>query len=464
MDGTEKDNTCSRCAELDAQVSELQVVVEELRLQVAKLTEKLEETERAGKRQTARFPRNHRVANPKKPGRKPGAKPSHRDKPDKVDRTINVPLETDACPDCGGSLDIRTHSQFQTDIPEVRPTTTQFEVEVGTCPCCGKRLQAHHPEQTSDSLGAANHTLGPNLHSMAASLKHSAGMSFAKVSAFFREWFSIKSAPSTFVRSLYRIAKKALPTISALRDELRQSLRIHADETGWRVGTQSCWLWVFCNDEITLFDIAGRDHGVAAAMLGDFSNVLCTDGYQAYNPLQLLKQRCNGHVQKRIKDLQSRLTDNASQHSLSVISALFKTAQSLLARRESMRENVYRDELSRLEKCFDDWIWLSEESAQPELQRLRKHLLKHRPEWFQYLYQVGLPATNNLAERQIRPGVITRKLGGCNKSWLGAMTTRILSSLAATCRQQSRQFGAAIRHLLHAREPTKLSIASLPEL
>lgn len=457
MDGITKDNTCSRCAELEVQL-------EELRQQVAKLTEKLEETERASKRQTARFPRNNRVANPKKSGRKPGNKASYRDKPNKVDRTINVPLDTNACPDCGCNFDVTTHTQFQTDIPPVQPTITQFDVQVGTCPCCGKRVQARHPEQTSDALGAANHTLGPNLHGMAASLKHTSGMSFAKVSAFFHEWFHIKSAPSTFVRSLFRIAKKALPTISVLRDELRQRLRIHADETGWRVGTESCWLWVFCNDEITLFDIAGRDHGVAKAMLGDFSNVLCTDGYQAYNPLELLKQRCNGHVQKRIKDLQSRLNDNASQHTLSVISVLFKTAQSLLARRESMADNVYRDELMRLEKCFNDWLWLSEESKQPELQKLRKHLLKHRPEWFQYLYQRGLPATNNLAERQIRPGVITRKLGGCNKSWLGAMTTRVLASLAATCRQQNRQFGAAIRHLLHAREPTRVSIASLPQL
>ncbi|MDA1018410.1 MAG: IS66 family transposase [Planctomycetota bacterium] len=428
------------------------------------MTEKLEEAERAGKRQTSRFNRNERVADPKKPGRKTGSKPSRRDKPAKADRTISVPLESHACPDCGCGFDVITHPQFQTDIPPVEPTITQFNVEVGTCPCCGKRVQARHPDQTSDALGAANHSLGPNLHGMAASLKHTSGMSFAKVSAFFHEWFHIKTAPSTFVRSLYRIAKKAMPTIFALREQLRRSLRIHADETGWRVGTASCWLWVFCNDEITLFDVAGRDHGVAKAMLGDFDGVLCTDGYQAYNSLELLKQRCNGHVQKRIKDLQSRLTDSASQHSLNMMSALFKTAQSLLARRENMPDDIYRDELFRLEKSFDDWLWLSHESKQPELLRLRKHLLKHRPEWFQYLYQPGLSPTNNLAERQIRPGVITRKLGGCNKSWRGAMTTRILASLAATCRQQGRQFGGMIRHLLHAREPTAITIASLPQI
>ena len=455
MDGTGK-RKC-RCAELEAEV-------EELRQKNAVLTGQLEEAQRAGKRQTSRFNRNKRAENPKKPGRKSGSKPSHRDKPDKIDRTVDVTLDGHACPDCGCEMDVTRHSQFQTDIPPVQPTTTQFDVEVGTCPCCGKRIQARHPDQTSDALGAANHTIGPNLHGMAASLKHNSGMSFAKVSAFFHEWFHIKSAPSTFVRSLYRIAKKAMPTFSQLRDQLHRGLRIHADETGWRVGTRSCWLWVFCNDDVTLFDIAGRDQGVAKAMLGDFNNVLCTDGYQAYNPLELLKQRCNGHVQKRIKDLQSRLIDAASQHSLNIISSLFKTAQALLGRRESMPDNMYRDELFRLEKCFDDWLWLSEESKQPELLKLRRHLLKHRPEWFQYLYQPGLPATNNLAERQIRPGVITRKLGGCNKSWRGALTTRIVASLAATCRQQGRQFGELIRHLLHAREPTAISIAAMPPI
>ncbi len=41
------------------------------------------------------------------------------------------------------------------------------------------------------------------------------------------------------------------------------------------------------------------------------------------------------------------------------------------------------------------------------------------------------------AERMLRPAVITRKTGGCNRTEQGADTHAILSSILVTCRQQS---------------------------
>jgi len=48
-----------------------------------------------------------------------------------------------------------------------------------------------------------------------------------------------------------------------------------------------------------------------------------------------------------------------------------------------------------------------------------------------------LDATNNLAERQLRPGVIIKKTNGCNRSKGGAETHSILASVPVTCRQNS---------------------------
>jgi len=49
-------------------------------------------------------------------------------------------------------------------------------------------------------------------------------------------------------------------------------------------------------------------------------------------------------------------------------------------------------------------------------------------------------ATNNLAERQLRPPVITRKLSCGNKTDRGARTFEVLASLTATCRQTGTSF------------------------
>jgi transposase len=69
--------------------------------------------------------------------------------------------------------------------------------------------------------------------------------------------------------------------------------------------------------------------------------------------------------------------------------------------------------------------------------RFARRLHKHRPHLLRFLYAEELEATNNLAERQLRPGVIIRKTNGCNRSREGAQTHSILASLLATCRQHS---------------------------
>jgi Transposase IS66 family len=36
---------------------------------------------------------------------------------------------------------------------------------------------------------------------------------------------------------------------------IRRCTVAHADETGWRIGTLSAWLWVFTNRQVTVYTI-----------------------------------------------------------------------------------------------------------------------------------------------------------------------------------------------------------------
>ena len=149
---------------------------------------------------------------------------------------------------------------------------------------------------------------------------------------------------------------------------------------------------------------------------------------------------------------------------LEEIDRLFREAHALHRRRSQLTRRGYRRRVSEIENRFDQWLWLYEDDIHPDILRLRNHLADHREEWFLYLYNPALPTTNNLAERQIRPGVITRKLGGCNRTAAGALATKTLASLVATCRQQGRSFAAAIRQVLQARAPTAIHLPTLPAL
>jgi hypothetical protein len=71
-------------------------------------------------------------------------------------------------------------------------------------------------------------------------------------------------------------------------------------------------------------------------------------------------------------------------------------------------------------------------------EKVRMRLWKQRDHWFTFLEHPDVPATNHLAERQLRPAVIARKISCGNKTEKGAAAWEVLASVAATCRQIGR--------------------------
>ena len=74
----------------------------------------------------------------------------------------------------------------------------------------------------------------------------------------------------------------------------------------------------------------------------------------------------------------------------------------------------------------------------PANRRLANHLRRERPYLFTFLYCPGLDATNNAAERALRPLVVARKNWGGNRTDKGAHAQAVLSSILATARQQGK--------------------------
>jgi hypothetical protein len=63
---------------------------------------------------------------------------------------------------------------------------------------------------------------------------------------------------------------------------------------------------------------------------------------------------------------------------------------------------------------------------------LAKRLLRHQDELFQFVLRDGVSADNNLAERAVRPLVVTRKISGGTRSPQGSATRMTLASLFGT--------------------------------
>ena len=203
------------------------------------------------------------------------------------------------CPDCGGAVALdRVASQYQEDLPAVHPLVRRFDIEVGHCSQCQRRVQGRHALQTSDALGAAAAQLGPNVAALVVELHTELGMPLEKVVRVLRTQFGLHVTKGGLVRLLHRTADAAAPAYAALREQVRRSPVVTPDETGWRVNALRCWLWVFATPETTVYAICdGRGFDDAAAVLGpDFAGVLVRDGWVAYRGFKKAPhQSCLAH-------------------------------------------------------------------------------------------------------------------------------------------------------------------------
>ncbi len=414
---------------------------ERLRRENERLKRQLEEAQRANKRQAAPFSRRSQKENPKKPGRKSGSAYGRRYSkaiPKKVDEVIAVVAPTHC--DCGGKLEVeRIECQYQQEI--VRQTIwRRFDIPICRCQKCGKRVQGRDPRQTSDALGAAAVQLGPEALALAVKMNKGLGMPHADVAAVLRDAFHLEVNRSTICRAVDRVARRGEATWHALRDAAQRSMVNGIDETGWNVAAQLRWLWVVVNEQVTICDILpGRGFEQAASLLGaDYEGWLNHDGWAVYYKfLRAGHQSCISHLLRRCRDLLEVCSPAAAHFPLAV--------KTILEKGLALRDRYNRGELSthglwtaigRLEAELDRR--LARSRRDPANQRLANHLLRERPYLFTFLYCPGLDATNNAAERALRPLVVARKNWGGNRTDQGARAQAVLSSILATARQQGK--------------------------
>ncbi len=431
---------------------------------VARLLKRIEELERAGKRQASPFSKGDPKPKPKRPGRKRG--PDHgthhrRPPPDNVDEVHDVALPQ-GCPDCGGALEEkRVADQFQTDLPPVEPIVRQFRIHIGRCTCCGKRVQPRHPLQTSDALGAASVQLGPNVLALSSLLAKGYGLTWGKIADFISRAFRLKAAPSTFCRAVARLAERLGPTHEKIVDAVKNSSVVYPDETGWRVNGQRWWLWVFVSKHATVYRIEpSRGGQVAKDILGeDFEGTIGRDGWAAYASFPRA-QTCIAHLLRRAQSIID-MADRGAARFPHGIKRVLKDALALRDRRGQVTEHGFASLRGRIEARADrllNWRPTFEPNA-----RFGKHLRKERRHLFTFLHDPEVEATNWPAEQAIRPAVLYRKVSGGNRSHKGAETHARVLSVLRTAWQLGKDALALFRTAFSSPEPRDLDLLPAPE-
>jgi len=420
--------TCPGCAERDRRIAQLEARIARLEEQLAKVT-------RAGKRQAAPFSKGPPKSNPKKPGRKPGkdyGTQASRAIPAVIDEVLEAPLP-DHC-DCGGTIvpDTVKH-QYQTEIPR-KPIHRQFNVHVGHCKNCGRRVQGRHPLQTSDALGCCASQLGPDAQATIVHLNKDAGLSHGKIGKLFSIVFDIPVTRGGVCQAMLRAAGRCLPHYHAILRNVAVAPWIVPDETGWRIGGGPAWLHTFVTEHVVAYLVA-RQRGFEASsriIPEDYDGVLGHDGFKAYDRYwEARHQTCNNHLLRRCHELLEVATRGA---------VIFpRRVKEILQEGLKVRDRRDDGEISaktaarKADALQQRMVELTGPTkTNPDNGRFAAHLFRQQSHLFTYLRIEGIDATNYRAEQALKMPIVNRKVWGGNRTEDGAAAQGILSSALKT--------------------------------
>jgi transposase len=403
-------------------------------------------------------------AGPKKRGAPVGHPGWTRTKPDHSDRLIQVPAPT-LCPHCHSSdllPSAEKYEHLQEDIV-IMPTTmvTSYVHDQAYCSRC-KRLVV-----TAGDGEIVNAPIGPVAKSVAIYLRYRIGISYRKTVELFRDLFGLSFVPAAAVGFDRKASACGAPLYEDLREKIRNSEVVHADETSWRNDGSGHYVWFAGNAELAFFHIAkSRSAEVARSIFGKkFAGIVVRDRYAAYNGIGSQWQSCLAHIITKAKELKK-------EHSLlplktrgaktdwfcEKVAMVFTTACRIAKKLKTGK--IPWAEANRIEQRL---IKLLDRICRQPLQfkpgeNLRKFLIgPHQVALFTFLHNPAVPPTNNHAEQSLRYLVIFRKTSFGTRSASGMNVHGVLSSLVQTARRQGVHPRSFLETLLTSATPTALS-------
>jgi transposase len=355
------------------------------------------------------------------------------------------------CPECGRKLTGGwVHRRRQVIEIELVRRVVEHVVMGRRCGICGERRL---PTLDPAELGVqGKRRFGVGVQSLVAMLHGRHRVPMREIGAFLEEGWGLHVSEGEIVGLLDGVAEAGQSAVEELREEVRRAGVVCVDETGWRQDGRNGWVWTFSTPDARYFEFHPTRSGrVPEEMLGkDFGGIVTCDCYVGYNRLEAEKQRCWAHLLRDLHALKETHPEQpAVQDWAQAIQGLHREAEAFRSANPRRRRKQRRELEARLDALVRA---VARDPSSPHrvlAERMRQHLL----EWFVFVEHPEVPATNNLAERSLRPTVIARKISGGTRSDKGSTTKTRLLSLFGTWKLRRQRSLATCQDLLLADSP-----------
>ncbi len=354
-----------------------------------------------------------------------------------VNRTISL-LPLLSCPKCG-NLRLYQHAILSKTVVDVRFSrtgvrrwVTRYLFDNQRCPKC--RSVFHTPDRPW-----TGEKFGPSLHHLVIFQNIELGMPLSTVGQFLTEVLGLNVPRSTVHRFKDQAAEYYADTYRGILNRLVTGNLIHADETQVNLESGLGYVWVFTSlDEVAYVYAPTREADLVRSLLKNFTGVLVSDFYNAYESLSCPQQRCLIHL---IRDLNDDLRGepfNKEMQGLAMEFAALLRPIITTVDRFGLKARFLRKHKAQADRFFDR---LDRRSYQTELaQKCQERLTKNRNTLFTFCDYDGVPWNNNNAEHAIKALVDFRRQVSGVASEKGMQEHLTLLSLCETCRYKGVSF------------------------
>jgi transposase len=353
-----------------------------------------------------------------------------------ADKVENIRID-DTCPDCGSFLEDKgTKARTVIDCQPVKMKKILYHLQRKRCPKCKKLISARPPgvfakclysNQLLTYVAVQHYIYGNTL----GQIEKQTGIGY-----------------SSLVDAMHQLSKRLKDVPNALIQTYRDSLVKHADETGWRTDGNNGYAWLFCTPQISIFRVRRtRSASVPREVFGEkpVPGVLVVDRYNGYNKMPCSIQYCYAHLLRTVKDLEKDFPENTEIESFVEALALQLT-NAISLRTLDITEKQFKRQAAKIKDEILNIV--NRQARHPAIQKIQDIFREKADRLYHWADDRNVPADNNLAERELRPLVIARKISFGSQSDVGAKTREILMTVLHTLKKRSPDVTTAFKSAL----------------
>ena len=435
---------------------------EKFRLQFvvnARQAERISELERRlglNSRNSSKPPASDGLSNPLAPkrdnrtGRKPGGQKGRKGKTlcrlERVDHVEHhFPHGCAHCApppppplDAGMSEPVATRPVY--DILEPSPlVVVDHVVHKCVCPCCNGENGASFPDGINASV-----PYGPNLTAYVVYLGEYQLIPVKRLVGTFNDIFGVRLSEGTIVNTVSRTAGRCRGVEGYIWKAMVRSRVVHMDETGLRVEGRIHWLHGACTRLLTHFRI-GRGRGdVMLEALG----IVVHDCWKSSFKLPDVAGHglCCAPILRELESLFQFGREKWDRDLAGLLRGAVHTCN--LADGAPLSSGIIREIRENYDRIVGEGLRHHESRkpmASPGKRRRKKRrkghnrllrLRDHGDAVLLFTRNPLVPATNNIAELDLRMEKVKQKISGCHRSMEGAINRTIIRTVLATARKQ----------------------------